>query len=206
MCLLLAGCGSNDGSNSGSNDGNNETDMEASSFLEIKKDGSVIETIVEDFSGEYYEEEELKNFIMSEVADFNNTSDLDKISVEQFENKDGVIHVKIVYPSVLSYAAYNSDEYNSKTLFFGTVAEAYDAGMELDVTLTDGKDQEKTIGKEELLGMGDSHILISEEPVAVKVFGRIAYVSENVSVTGKNKAVMNIGEEGDLSDRWYIVF
>lgn len=200
MCcvwLLLAGCG---GDSSGG--GTKET---ASSSVELKKDGSITEVIVEDFSKEYYKGEELKEYIISEVARFNGSTMDGEISVDGFQEKDGFIHVTLTYPSADVYSDYNSGENGSGAFFYGTVAEAYDMGLNLDVTLDSVKDDE-SIGREGLLGMGDSRIIISELPMTVKVFDKVTWVSDNVSVTGKNQAVMNADDNGEASGRYYIIF
>lgn len=205
MCcvwLLLAGCG---GDSSGG--GTKET---ASSSVELKKDGSITEVIVEEFSKEYYKGEELKEYIISEVARFNGSTDEGEISVDGFEEKDGFIHVTLTYPSAEIYSAYNSEKLGAGenaggVFFYGTVAEAYEKGLDLDVTLHSVKDGE-SIGREGLLGMGDSRIIISELPMTVKVFGKVMWVSDNVSVTGKNQAVMNADDNGEASGRYYIIF
>ena len=55
------------------------------------------------------------------------------------------------------------------------------------------KNAKQTVSKSDLLGMGDTHIVILErgsddEPVSVECFGEILYVSDGVSVTGKKSA------------------
>ena len=74
-----------------------ENEMVATTGIQISKDGSIIETIVEDFSSEYYEEDSLKNMILSEVAEYNKSSDED-ISVEKFQVKDKEVTVLMKYP------------------------------------------------------------------------------------------------------------
>lgn len=209
LCMALAGCG--DGKTEGKAEGETKVETEKSGetaalSLEIKKDGSVTETIAEDFSSDYYDAEELKNFILSEVAQFNG-GPKEEISVDRFEEKDGFVYVTMTYPSAELYSDYHSGDRSDKLLFFGTVAEAYEAGMDLDVTLRRVK-KEEPLGKEALLGMGESHILIAEEPAQVKVFGKIVGASDNVTVTGRKQAVMDrpAEENQTISDRYYIVF
>lgn len=202
--LLLWGCGK---SGAGEGDtGNNIAAEEISvSVIEVQKDGSIIETITEDFTKEYYDEEGLRNMVLSEVADFNNGAQ-EAISVDKFENKNGRIVVVMQYPSAEAYTEYNTNAYDNKKLFFGTVAQAYDAGYSMDITLQNVKKEEETVGKEEILAMGDKHILIACEPVQVATFGRILYAGENISVSGKNKAVMQAGEEGESLGEYYLIF
>ena len=71
--------------------------------------------------------------------------------------------------------------------------------------MTDAKG-EKSIGKEDILGMGSSKILIAEFPSRIKVTGKILYVGENVAVSGKNRADMQSDENGEALGRYYIIY
>lgn len=173
--------------------------------VEVLKDGSIAETITEDFSKDYYEEESLKELLLAEVADFNRNSGAGAIAVDKFENKKGILTIRMKYPSAEVYMDYHTDAYNDGTFFCGTVAQAHDAGYLLDGTLTDVKG-EKTVGKEELLSMGESRIFISHMPMRVKLPGKILYVSEHITAAGKNQAELEADENGEALDSYYIIF
>lgn len=198
--LFLWGCGKSNAGGDAAAAGNI-----SATEITVQKDGSIIETITEEFTKDYYKEEELRNMVLSEVADFNNSAEK-AISVDKFEKKNGKIVIVMKYPSAEAYSEYNTNAYDNKMLFFGTVAQAYDAGYSLDITLRNAKNEEETIGKEEILAMGDRHILIASEPSRVATFGRILYAGENITVTGKNKAGMHEGEEGESLGEYYLIF
>lgn len=202
--LFLFGCGDKEAEKATEETG---TIVETASActIEVMKDGSIMELITEDFSQEYYSEENLKNMVLSEVADFNKNHEKDTISVEKVESKNGKVTVKIRYPSADIYTEYNTDDYNEKGLFNGTVAEAYDAGYLLDISMTDIKG-ETTIGKEELLGMGSEKILISEAPLQIKVPGKILYVGERVEADSKDEAHMITDENGKTNGKYYVIY
>lgn len=199
--LLLWGCGEQ----TAKNDADIAVENTSSCAIEVMKDGSIMETITEEFSQEYYDGESLKTMILSEVADFNRSHQNDTISVDKFENKNGRVTVKLRYPSADIYTKYNVDDYNAKTLFIGTVAEAYDAGYSLDISMTDAKG-EQTIGKEELLGMGSEKMIISEAPLQIKVPGKILYVGEKVEADGKDEAHMLADENGEAAGKYYVIY
>lgn len=204
--ILLAGfmmCACN--GQTAKNDADIMAEMTSSCMIEVMKDGSIIETITEEFSQEYYKEESLKAMILSEVAEFNRTHEEETISVEQVERKDDNIIVKMTYPSAAVYTEYNADDYNAMALFSGTVAEAYDAGYSLDIKMTDVKG-EKSIGKEELLGMGSEKIIISEAAMQIKVPGKIQYIGERVEAESKNKVHMLTDENGEAVGKYYIIY
>lgn len=198
--LILGGCGEK------------ETDMDSAtveaaealtSEVEVFKDGSIVETLVEDFSEELYDEENLRNMILSEVEDFNKGQGDSGISIDKLEQKDGEMTVRMKYPSAEVYSSYNTDEYNHMSLFSGTVSQAMDAGYSMDVSMQNTKGDE-FIGKAELLEMGEQNIVISENPMRVKVDGRIEYISRNVTVSGKDEAVL-VGDE-EAAETYYIIY
>ncbi len=182
-----------------------ESEIVSTTGIQVSKDGSIIETIVEDFSSEYYEEESLKNMILSEVAEFNKNSETD-ISVEKFQVKGKEVTVIIKYPSAAVYTQFNKNEYNNKELFYGTIAEAYKDGYSLDVTLQNVKNEEESIKKDDLLGMGERYILISGEPIKVKTFGKILYIGDHVIPASKNEADMTYDENVESQEKYYLVF
>lgn len=197
--LMLVGCGNDNVSSPA------ETRESSVTEIEILKDGSIAETITEDFSKDYYEEEGLKELLLSEVADFNKNSETGDIVVDKFENKKGSLTIRMKYPSAEVYMDYHTDAYNDGTFFCGTVVQAQAAGYSLDVTLKAAKGEE-TVGKEELPSMGESGIFISHMPMTVKLPGKICYISENVTVSGKNQAELEADENGEASDIYYVIF
>ncbi len=178
---------------------------EPRAVIEVNKDGSISETIQEGFEAEYYDEEELRNMVLSEVAEFNRSYQPENIQIEKLENEKGMITMELKYSSARAYTAFNTDEYNEKTLFSGTVAEAYEAGYSLDVSMTDPQG-EKGIGKEGLLSMGEARILIADQPVRVKLPGKIQYIGEHVTPAGKDKADMQADENGEALGMYYVVY
>lgn len=197
--LFLWGCGENEAAEGMAGQVSKLT------AIEVMKDGSIVETITEDFDKDYYDEETLKNMVLGEIAEYNKTSGNAGISIEKFENKKEKLTVRMKYPSAEVYTSYNTDEYNEMFLFNGTVAQAYDAGQSFDITLKDIKG-ENTVGKDELLAMGDAKLLIATMPVHVKVPGKILYISENMTADGKSEADMQPDENGEASGTYYVVF
>lgn len=197
--FLLAGCGEDKAPEV------MENETMSLTAIVVQKDGSIIETITEDFSKDYYNEDNLRSMVLGEVADYNNGSEEGNISVDKFESENGMIVVQMKYPSPEAYKEYNTNQYNDNSFFYGTVAQAYDSGYSVDVLLTDIKGEE-TIGKEELLDMGESRILITDTPMRVKLPGRIKYAGEHVTVVDKNQALMQADENGEAQGPYYIVF
>ena len=143
------------------------------STIIVHKDGKITSVMVEDFSQTYYDMTELEQMIRNEILDYNTTAGDGHIVLESVEKVDAYIKVTMTYLSYEDYVAYNNTDF-----FVGTIQEAQAAGYDLDVTLTLAADQTSTIGMNELLDMGEQHIIISSEPVHIRSYGKIAYISE----------------------------
>ena len=158
--------------------------------LKLEKDGTVVNTIVEDFDETLYNVEDLKSMVLGEVAAFNSTAGADSISVDKLEAEDGKIVLSMTYAGAGEYT-----EFNDSILFSGTVLEAYEAGLDFDITLTSTQEDGGQIGKEEILKMGDYGIIILEEPVKVETASKILYTSDNVEVLSGKSAKVTETEE-----------
>lgn len=185
MAMGLAGCGESSDS------------AVTETTIELKKNGSVIHTIVEDFAEDYYDLQELENMIQTSCDSYNASAGADAVVVTEVAEEEGVLTLKMTYKDTSAYAGFNK-----LALFAGTVKDAYNAGYDLDVTLYSMEDDSESIGKEEILGMGEKHIAIVREAVDVKVWNKVLYASGDVLATGDSKTVM----VGDNSALTYIIF
>lgn len=162
--------------------------------VRIEKDGTVTNTIVEEFDESLYDVGALKSMVLSEAAAFNNTAGEKSVSVDKLETKDGKVIVGMTFAGASKYT-----EFNEKILFYGTVSEGCESGLDLDITLLSTKKDGGSIGKEEILKMGDSPLVILEEPITVETPSKILYASENVAVLSANSAkVLDNGEAAYL--------
>lgn len=176
VILSLCACGQNDATEGTS--------------VKFQKDGTVVNTIIEDFDESIYNVDELKSMVLNEVAAFNSSTEEKSISVDKLEAADGKVTVVMTYAGAEKYA-----EFNEKVLFYGTVSEAYAAGLNFDITLNSTKKDGGTIGKEEILSMNDYGIIILEEPVAVTTPTKIVYASSNVDVLSGKSAQVTDAEQ-----------
>ena len=169
--LLLAGCGGN-------------KDTEEATNLEFRKNGQVVHTIVEDFSASYYSLDELMSDVQSQVDTYNGNAGSRRITVDSAEVKDGVITMVMTFQNAGDYSSFYR-----QALFCGTVKEAFDAGYDLDVTLKSVKEDGTTVGRQDILEMGERHIIVLREAVAVRPWADILYVSGDVEAAGSREAV-----------------
>ena len=183
ICLFfvsLTGCGSS-----------NEI---TTNTLSIGKGGSITQTIVEDFSADTYDIEEFNQMNQQEIEEYNTQAGAENISVEKSQTDGNTITVVIKYQSANDYYGFNHE-----ALYVGTIDQAKTAGYDMSIPLKSVKD-ESVLTKEEIEENGDRYVAIVTEPVDVRTFGTILYISDGVTYVDK-KLVTVSGESAA-----YIVF
>lgn len=181
LAVMLTACGAKTDTEKAAN---------AINTLTLEKDGSVQNIIIESFEQEYYDLDGLNTMIQDSIAEYKKQNPTAEITLVASELMDGQVCVTMKYDSSNSYMGYNNE-----TLFAGTVQEAYSAGYDLDVTLRDVADETVSIGRDELLGMGERHIVIMELPtpqegqtvnrMRLNCYGNILYMGEGSTLVSK---------------------
>ena len=158
-----------------------------SSSLALSKKGVLTQTIVEEWDQEQYDKNELQQQIETDIQQYGQDIELNSIKV-----KDAAVTVKMTYQNLETYA-----QYNQVILFQGTIAQCQAAGY-----LLEGEFQtadKEAVDRTQVLNIGDKcKVLVFQEPVSVKIPGKILYCSRALEIlSGKEvKAVM----EGDDMD------
>ncbi len=183
MTVLLAGCGSGGSA-------------ESETTLEFKKNGQVVHTIVEDFSADYYDLDELETDVKSQIEEYNTRVGSDRISLDSSELEDGTLTMVMTFQGAEDYSSFYR-----QALFCGTVKAAFEAGYDLDIELNSAQEEGTTINKQDILDMGERHIIVVREAIHLKPYADILYASGDVEVTGDRDAVVTDGQS--LS---YIIF
>lgn len=184
ICLLfifLTGC-------------NHNTDY-TQTTLQLEKDGTIIQTIVEEFQDSSYDFEELKQMNQEETKAYNESVSHEAIETTMMQYEGDKVKAVITYMNVNDYYGFNNT-----ILYFGTIEQAKIAGYNLNVNLVSVDGQDK-ISPDELKDMEKRHIAIVNEAVDVHTYGKILYTSEDVTV-GKNKKLATVAGE----ETAYIVF
>ena len=127
------------------------------STMSISKEGEVKSFIVEDFAASYYDAEELKNDVLSDIAVVNEEQQQSLIELINYELVEGVLSATIVYQNAKVY-----EEFNEETLFVGLWQEAVSEGYQIDADIENE----------------NYHVVVFTEPVDVKVPKKILYVSD----------------------------
>lgn len=167
---------------------NAATEEKSMNSLTVLEDGSVKSVIIEDFTESYYNVDDLTKMILDTISVYQKEDPDSSIELETCELMGTQVKVVMKFDSSESYSGYNCEE-----LFIGTVQEAYDKGYDLNMTLTGTDKEASTIGRQELLGMGENHILILENTMdegtlRVNCYDTILYTGNGVSRIEKKKA------------------
>ena len=88
--------------------------------------------------------------------------------------------MEITYASGQDYAAFNDTK-----LFFGTVSEAQAAGYAIPTDLVSVK-EDRTITSEELDGMKEKYVFITNESLPVTLPEKAAFVTQDTEIISSN--------------------
>lgn len=167
-----------------------KTDADTTTVF-VHRDGTLTDAIVEEFTAGYYDAAELQTMTNKELTAYNQTTgNVNSAVLSRYEVTDGLAKVFIDFKSAEDYAAFNETD-----CFFGTVADAYAAGYDLDVTLKSVAGDE-TLDKNALLEKGKYNILLIGEHVDVITYKKILYKSANVDLIDDNHARVSNEAEG----------
>ncbi|MCD8156893.1 MAG: hypothetical protein LUD53_05595 [Clostridiales bacterium] len=177
--------------------------------VELKKDGTVVEYTVEDFSESYYDADELTEFVDAQVASYLEDSDA-TVEVKKNEVEEQTAWVTIEYDSMDTYA-----DFTGTACFSGSVVQAQAAGYDFDVNFvsadeeTEEADESSVIegavsetsylSGSEVLEQDDLKVLIVGAAVDVIVPGTVRYVSaDTAAIGGKNTVTTTAESDSDV--------
>lgn len=155
--------------------------------VEVTEDGRIVSYIVESFEKDYYDINELESMVRTEIEEYNvEKKDLstqagsapimvDKVMMAEDGSSNVVVALSFQNASVYT-------DYMGKELFYGTVQEAVSAGYDVDKKLAEVKSGELFTG-EKLQKNYEKRILILEDAVSVRAYGKVQYLSANAKKT-----------------------
>ncbi|MBE5967182.1 MAG: hypothetical protein E7255_09485 [Lachnospiraceae bacterium] len=157
----------------------NTKDIEADTLL-AKSNGAIQAATVEEFNKDYYNLNELEEFVMKEINSYNQASGGENVVLDELERKDGNAVMILSYTGMKHYAEFNK------------VWAAYFNGgnkevpMELPDHLVNVKNG-SAVNTADVIQNEKLKILIVNEPFDVVVDGSILYHSDNAVIIDKNK-------------------
>lgn len=182
-----------------------QLDVEESTIY-LDKKGKVVSIDIEPFEKEYYDADELQEYVEKEIEAYTSENGKKTVVLEEISVDEAVANLKMKYASAEDYTKFNDIE-----LYTGTVikamAEGYDFNVDFAV-VEDGKIKEKA-DRDKVLENDDYKVAIVKANTNVVVDGEICFVStENVEVTGKNtiKIRGNMEAEQTTEVLTYVVF
>lgn len=150
----------------------NNLNLEAESLekhtLSIDEAGIIRSGIVESFKKDYYDKEELEQYLEDAISYYNNSHKKDAVSVDSFLIADKTAKVVFQYKSIEDYK-----EVNDVDAEYLTVEEAAKQGL-FPGKFTSLKDGE-TVSRKTVEEDGDYHVLILNEEYDVRTSGKIYY-------------------------------
>ncbi|MCR5032169.1 MAG: hypothetical protein K6A92_04845 [Lachnospiraceae bacterium] len=175
VMLLLCACG--------------ETQI-TTTTIRIDKSGKITHTIVDSFEESYYDLSEMEKMAGDEAKEYNDSHGNGLVTVDSVAAEGDEVRVVMEYQNAAAYS-----DFNEEVLFYGTVSEAVQAGYDLDISLIDLKDNTQYLTRDDLLKMGEKHLLITSESMHFIMPSNLAYVSEGVIISEGRKEADTVPED-----------
>lgn len=118
LCIAFIGCGE---------DAEEKYRKADKNTLFIASDLTVVCTVTDLLDKEYYDAEELRTFIDSEIQKYNYSILTEAVSLIDLSVNETGVRLILKYDSAGHYTAFNQE-----TLFIGTIAEAMEEGYDFD--------------------------------------------------------------------------
>ncbi len=147
------------------------------SGIEVSEDNTINAVIIENFTADYYQMEELKQFVTEDVANYNTELGSTAVTVGESSMENGTIRLNLAFQNFDAYNGYMPEE-----VFIGDLQGAYDRGYSFDRTLnTAGKDGQ-TIARADLMNMGNSKVIVVTGDLCVRCPSKILYYSTGMTL------------------------
>lgn len=148
--------------------------------LTIEGNGTISQRIIEDFSKEHYELEELRTMTEEEIDIYCQESGEGSVELTRLKEKDGSVTMDITYQSIEDY-----NNFNGTKLMIESVEEAVQAENDGKYFLPNAFIKAKdgsTAEKAEVVKDTSLSIVIFDETVLYETNKKILYYSENVEL------------------------
>lgn len=198
LVLGLAGCGKND--------------MPEIKTLSFGKDGEILHQVVGVSDQDYYQIQmpDLEEFVAERVEEYCAENGAQKVVLESAQEKDGSILLNFRYASPEDYSGFNY-----RKLYVGTLADAEDAGYELEaVPFVSTEGEASEIGyieewdKKQLIVLETR----SGEEMLVNLPGKTLYINQGahngqeITLVGKKAVRISNQEEAGTTSLSYIIY
>lgn len=180
--------------------------------LSFSAEGEIIHQVVGPLDQEYYQIQmtDLESFVAERVEEYCAENGEQKVVLEDAEEKDGSILLNFRYASPEDYSGFNH-----RGLYVGTLADAEDAGYELEAVpfiSIDGEPSEvgymEDWDKKQLIVLETK----SGEEMLVNLPGKTLYVNQSahngqkITLVGKKSVKISNQEEEGTTSLSYIIY
>lgn len=141
-----------------------------SNTLLVRKDGKIQVAILDVFDKDYYDMEELTQFINQEVESFNEKNGEEAIILDEIEKMDHQVILILTYNSIEDYTSFNHVDGNLLS-----VQDAKSSDLSLPEIFYNKKGA--TLSKEEALDKDKNFVFYLKEDIKVLINGKIQYHS-----------------------------
>lgn len=149
----------------------------------VKKDKTIQEAAIGEFTETYYSEEELKTYVNESVTGYNESNGKDKITVSSISVKDNVAKVMMKYQTYEDY-----QNYNNAVLFVGSISDAIKEGYDFSVDFVDAETNEK-VKKDTVISDTELNVIVVSEPndYVINLASDMKYYSDNAVANTKKE-------------------
>lgn len=165
------------------------------SGIEVLEDETISAFIVENFTADYYQMEELTQFVAEDVANYNAEMGNTVVTVGESSMDNGVIRLNLTFQTFDAYNGYMPEE-----VFIGNLQGAYDRGYNFERTLNSAEKNGQTIAREDLMNMGNSNVIVVTGDLCVRCPSKILYYSTGMTLLD-SKTV-----SADTAGNYFIIY
>lgn len=153
--------------------------------LEVREDGTVTETVIDQLDQNYYSSAELESMVNSSVSEYNQEHGADAVTVDSLTIENNQVTLAMTYRTPEDYANYNNVRFYNGSML----------GAEMDGYLFYNQFQQVEKGEviqegltnEEPLKHKELQVLVTDTSHAVKVPGDVVYISSNGAPMGRKE-------------------
>lgn len=198
--ILLTACGSADVTRS---------------TVELKKNGKIVEYTIEDFGESYYDAEELKSYIQSEVDAYLDENE-GSIKISKSEVEEQTAYLTMQYGNVDTFS-----DFNGIDCFSGSILQAQSAGYDFNTDFIDvssdasDSDTEGSVEEAEIETIVPSDVVLADDELKVFIIkddvdiivpGTIVYVSADDSEVTATDHTVSVNAEKDKDSLVYVLY
>ena len=156
--------------------------------LVVNDEGTIQSAMVEAFDKDYYDLNELEEFVKDDLDKFNEENDT-KITLEEIKANDDKVVLVFGYDSIEEYSAYNEVN-NASAYVFDASKASKDERVPSDLKEVE---EEGTVPKDSVYEDEKLTTVVVDADTELIVNGKIKYYS-GCEVTAENKVVTKAGE------------